>query len=63
MSTAPKKAKLKKAIDDYFCFNPFNKKKHRSSDMRHISDGLVKNSLLCQKGRKFVDHAGNSSES
>ena len=56
MSTAPKKAKLKNAIDDYFCFNPFNKKKHRSSDMRHISDGLVKkfpkNSQICGSCRK-----------
>ena len=53
MSTAPKKAKLKNAIDDYFCFNPFNKKKHRSSDMRHISDGLVKKFPTLSKGSQI----------
>ena len=37
MSTAPKKAKLKNAIDDYFCFNPFNENKQRSADIPTLS--------------------------
>lgn len=42
MSTTSKKAKVENEIYSSFCFNPFNKMKHRSSDMRNISDGLLK---------------------
>ncbi|XP_017470011.1 PREDICTED: uncharacterized protein LOC108378244 [Rhagoletis zephyria] len=38
---AHKKAKLDKEIFASFCFNPFNKKNHVSSDTRRLSDGLI----------------------
>lgn len=42
MSLDPEKAKLENKFYGCFCVNPFNKTKHRSTDMRNISNGLLK---------------------